>query len=405
MTSTRSRLRKPPRNGVRLQRSDPNQRPFIVIWEATQACPLACVHCRAEARADRDPDELSTAEAIGLMHQIASFGAPPPLFVITGGDPFQRPDLVELVRAGTEAGLPVAISPSGTPTLTSEALGELYEAGGRAISLSLDGSTPQLHDDFRKVAGVFELTIRAWRAARDLGLRVQINTTVGRHNLHDLPEIARVVSENGAMTWSGFFLVPTGRGAQLGSLCAEEAEDLLNWFYDMGSVLPTRTTEAHHFRRVVVQRQILEAKGVDHISALRLGDLYRELSAKSVGLHLYEAKNRRRRAPMDVNAGRGFVFVSHRGEVHPSGFLPMSAGNVKDVGLPELYRKSTLFTALRDPAGFKGRCGTCEFNTICGGSRSRAYAVTGDHLAEEPWCGYLPGSFPYADEVHALIGS
>jgi len=388
---------------IRHQRSDAGDRPFIVIWECTQACPLACVHCRASARPERDSGELTTDEAVDLMAQVVAFGSPPPLFVITGGDPFQRPDLLELVRRGTELGLAVSVSPSGTPTLTRHALAALRAAGAKAVSLSLDGSTAAVHDEFRRVDGVFDVTLAAWRAARDVGLRVQVNTTIGRHDLLDLPAIASLVLEHGAMTWSGFFLVPTGRGAQLGALSPAEVEDVLSWLYDVGAAVPTRTTEAHHFRRVVLQRTVLERRGIDHVAALGLGNLYRELRARTDELGILRDRTRPRRPPMDVNAGRGFVFVSHRGHVHPSGFLPSPAGDVRRTTLAEIYRESELFTALRDPSRLGGRCGRCELAAVCGGSRSRAYAVTGDVHAEEPWCGYVPGSFPFQDDLAALL--
>lgn len=388
---------------VRHQRSDPGDRPFLVIWEATRACPLACRHCRASAQLVRYPDELDTAEAIALMRDVASFGQPPPLFVITGGDPFQRPDLVDLVSAGTEAGLPVAVSPSGTPTLTPAALTALHGAGARAVSLSLDGATAATHDAFRGVPGVYDLTVDAWRAAREIGLRVQINTTVGLHNLTELPSIAALVRSLGAMTWSAFLLVPTGRGVTLDAPTPTQVEDVLNWLYDVGTVLPTKTTEGHHFRRVVVQRDVLAERGDDPVAVLGLGPLYAELRERSAALGLLDGDVRRRRAPMDVNAGRGFVFVSHVGTVHPSGFLPLSAGNVRQAPLPQLYRESELFTSLRDPARLHGRCGSCEFTSVCGGSRSRAFAVAGDVFADEPWCDYQPGSFPYAEQVRERL--
>jgi radical SAM protein len=390
---------------LRQQRSDPEQRPFIVIWEATRACPLACRHCRASAQPERHPRELTTAEAGTLMEQVASFGHPAPLFVITGGDPFQRPDLFDLVRQGTAAGLAVAVSPSGTPTLTRQALSELREAGARAISLSLDGSSARIHDDFRQVSGVYALTLDAWSAARELGLRVQVNTTVGRHNLMDLPNIAALIHDRGAMTWSAFLLVPTGRGAGLSALAPGEVEDVLNWLYDIGAAVPAKTTEGHHFRRVVLQRQILTDRGIDPVGVLGLGPLYEALRDSPVTRRLLAETVRARRPPMDVNAARGFVFVSHVGTVHPSGFLPMSAGNVRVTPLPEIYRHSDLFRALRDPARLTGRCGVCEFGRVCGGSRSRAFAVSGDPLAEEPWCGYQPGSFSYQSEVMELISA
>ncbi|MEV4233220.1 TIGR04053 family radical SAM/SPASM domain-containing protein [Streptomyces bobili] len=390
---------------IRRQRHDAGERPFIVIWESTRACPLACLHCRAEAVPDRDPRELDTAAAKDLLDQVAAFGQPAPLFVITGGDPFQRPDLNELVAHGREIGVRVAVSPSGTPTLTAERLRKLHEAGAVGLSLSLDGSTAAIHDTFRGVPGVFRWTLDAWDTARALGMKVQINTTVARHNLHDLPDIVRLVAEHGAMLWSAFFLVPTGRGRRLGVLTSGEVEDILNFVYDVGLTVPAKTTEAHHFRRVVLQRQVLAAAGDDHAKVLGLGTLYRELSARAAELGLAAGTRRVRRPPLDVNAGRGFVFVSHTGTVHPSGFLPLGAGSVRRTPLTEIYRTSELFTGLRDPDRLGGRCGACEFRRVCGGSRSRAYGVTGDPYAEEPWCGYLPGSFPRPRELAALLST
>ncbi|WP_367319976.1 TIGR04053 family radical SAM/SPASM domain-containing protein [Streptomyces sp. HUAS ZL42] len=390
-------------HAIRRQRHDAAERPFIVIWESTRACPLACLHCRAEAVPDRDPRELDTAAAKDLLHQVAAFGQPAPLFVITGGDPFQRPDLTELVAHGKEAGVRVAVSPSGTPTLTAERLRELHAAGAVGLSLSLDGSTAEIHDDFRGVPGVFRWTLDAWDTARALGMKVQINTTVARHNLHDLPDIVRLVAEHGAMLWSAFFLVPTGRGRGLGALTAGEVEDVLNFVHDVGLTVPAKTTEAHHFRRVALQRQILAATGDDHVAVLGLGPLYRELRERATELGLDAGARRVRRPPLDVNAGRGFVFVSHTGTVHPSGFLPLGAGSVRETPLTEIYRTSELFTGLRDADRLGGRCGACEFRRVCGGSRSRAYGLTGDPYAEEPWCGYVPGSFPRRRELAALL--
>ncbi|MEU2287751.1 TIGR04053 family radical SAM/SPASM domain-containing protein [Streptomyces sp. NPDC013178] len=390
-------------HAIRRQRHDAGQRPFIVIWESTRACPLACLHCRAEAVPDRDPRELDTAAAKDLLRQVAAFGQPAPLLVITGGDPFQRSDLTELIAYGQEVGVRVAVSPSGTPTLTEQRLRELHAVGAVGLSLSLDGSTAELHDGFRGVPGVFRWTLDAWDAARTLGMKVQINTTVARHNLHDLPDILRLVAEHGAMLWSAFFLVPTGRGRGLGALTPGEVEDVLNFVYDVGLTVPAKTTEAHHFRRVALQRQILTSAGDDHVAALGLGPLYRELRERTAELGLDAGECRVRRPPLDVNAGRGFVFISHTGTVHPSGFLPLGAGSVRERPLTEIYRTSELFTGLRDADRLGGRCGACEFRRVCGGSRSRAYGVTGDPYAEEPWCGYQPGSFPNQRELAALL--
>jgi radical SAM protein len=390
-------------HAIRRQRHDAGERPFIVIWESTRACPLACLHCRAEAVPGRDPRELDTAAAKDLLRQVAAFGQPAPLFVITGGDPFQRPDLAELVAFGKGIGVRVAVSPSGTPTLTADRLRELHAAGTVGLSLSLDGSTADIHDTFRGVPGVFRWTLDAWDTARALGMKVQINTTVARHNLHDLPDIVRLVAEHGAMLWSAFFLVPTGRGRSLGALTAGEVEDVLNFVHDVGLTVPAKTTEAHHFRRVALQRRILADTGDNPVAVLGLGPLYRELRGRAAELGLDAGARRVRRPPLDVNAGRGFVFVSHTGTVHPSGFLPLGAGSVRETPLAEIYRTSELFTGLRDADRLGGRCGECEFRRVCGGSRSRAYGVTGDPYAEEPWCGYVPGSFPHQKELAALL--
>ncbi|MFC7304983.1 TIGR04053 family radical SAM/SPASM domain-containing protein [Streptomyces monticola] len=387
---------------VRVPRHAVAERPFIVIWEATRACPLACLHCRAEAQPRRHPDELDGADARRLMDQIAAFGKPSPLFVMTGGDPFQRADLTDLIAYGTSLGLRIAVSPSGTPTLTRENLTAVRDAGAVALSLSLDGSTAERHDTFRGVPGVYDWTLDGWRTARELGLKVQINTTVTRHSLHDLADIAAVVKREGAMIWSGFVLVPTGRGEQLQSLSAAEIEDVLHFLYDTGAVLATKTTEGHHFRRVALQRTILDRHGEQP----ETGPLYASLRARAAGLGLFDGEGRAvRRPPMDVGSGRGFVFVSHTGEVHPSGFLPLSAGNVRHHPLPDIYRGSALFTSLRDPSLLEGKCGACEFRTVCGGSRSRAYGVTGRTLAADPWCAYEPGSFGYESEVRELLPS
>lgn len=328
------------------------------------------------------------------MVQVAQFGRPPPLFVITGGDPFQRPDLPDLVRHGARMGLPVSVSPSGTPTLTRRSLAELREAGARAVSLSLDAAGAPAHDGFRGVHGVYDLTMRAWDSALELGLKVQINTTVTRDTVSDLPGIAALVRDRGALLWSVFFLVPTGRGQHLRGLDPAETEDVLNALYDLGETLPVKTTEAHHFRRVCLQRAILAERGVSPVEPLGLGPLYQRLRQGFDRLGLADRRRRPRRAPLRVSAGNGFVFVSHRGEVHPSGFLPVSAGNVRLARLVDIYRYSPLFTSLRDPDRLRGRCGACEFRTVCGGSRARAFATTGDVFAEEPACAYQPGSFP-----------
>jgi radical SAM protein len=382
---------------------DLNQRPFLVIWEVTRACDLACVHCRASAIPEREPGELDTEEGYRLIDQVAEFIPPPPLFILTGGDPFKREDLFDLVRYGAEKGLPVSVSPSGTPTLTPENIRRLREAGAVAISFSIDGSTPAIHDGFRRVEGVYRWTLRGWEAAQSCGLKVQINTTVTPHNLEDLPNIFELVRSRGVMTWSVFFLVPTGRGKGLPQLSPQEFEDVMHFLYDVSKVLPVKTTEGHHYKRVVVQRTILEQRGIPPEEILPLGPTYRKLRGR---VHLPgggEGPGKMRRPPLDVNAGKGFVFINHLGNVFPSGFLPLAVGNVRSTPLGELYRTSPLFRSLRDPNQLRGRCGRCEFRTVCGGSRSRAFGVLADPLDEDPFCAYEPGSFPFQEDVARIL--
>jgi AdoMet-dependent heme synthase len=387
------------RHSIRYPTYDTAQRPFIVIWEVTRACDLACIHCRAEAIPARNPLELSTAEGKALIDQVSAFGPPPPLFVITGGDPMKRPDLAELIAHAAERHLKAALSPSATPLLTPAAIANLKAAGLAAISLSVDGAGAQVHDAFRGIEGVFEGTMAAWAAARELGLKVQINTTVTRQNLADLPLIARMVRDRGAFNWGIFLLVPVGRGSGLEPISAAECEDVMHFLYDVGTVIPLKTTEGHHYKRVVLERTILERAGLPPGLVLPLGATYRALRQALD----WPANSSVRRAPMDINAGRGFVFISHVGSVHPSGFLPLGAGNIRQQSLATIYRESPLFSALRDPQSLGGRCGRCEFARVCGGSRSRAYAFAEDPCGEDPLCAYQPGSFPMQDELAAML--
>lgn len=395
-----ARRRRATTHALRHSHMDLNERPFIVIWEATRACALACRHCRAAAAPQRDPGELSTTEACALMDEVAAFGTPAPFFVITGGDPFERPDLLELVSHGAGVGLPVAVSPSGTEELTRSNLAQVYDAGARAISLSLDGADSATHDAFRGVPGSHDLTVNGWREARDLGLKVQINTTVTPDNIIELPDILAMVDQLGALTWSLFFLVATGRGEHLRQLSAAQAEDVLNFCYDADKIVSLKTTEAPAFRRVCVQRTICEDLGLDPVEELGLGAGYLDLRDRMGRLPLVgSGSGGLRRPPLQISAARGFVFVSHTGEVYPSGFLPRSAGNVRCQSVAEIYRSSELFVSIRDPEAPPGRCGHCEFRRVCGGSRPRAFAATRDLFADDPLCRYQPGSFGHSQAV------
>lgn len=394
------------RNLIRQPAYDLNERPFMIIWESTHACDLACRHCRAEAIPDHDPLSLSTAEAKQLLDQVAQFGKPRPIFIFTGGDCFKREDLFELIDYGNQLGLVLAVSPSGTPLLNAANLQRLKDSGIKAMSLSLDGSTAQRHDDFRQVPGSFELTTQGWRMARELGLKLQLNTTVTRYNLEDLPNIFRLVAEYGAMTWSLFFLVPTGRGKTADEISPADYEAVMHFLYDCSKYISAKTTEGHHYKRVVLQRTILDEKGISPTDYFVLSPMYQQLReamldvVADMGLSPREMV---RRTPMHINAGNGFVFISRRGDVFPSGFMPISVGNMREKSLVDIYRDAPLFQTLRRPELYEGRCGICEFVGICGGSRSRAYAMTGEPLAEEPFCNYQPGTFSFKAELAARL--
>lgn len=383
--------------GIRTLRHDPDERPFIVIWEVTRACELVCTHCRADAIPRRHPLELTTAEGHRLLDQLASGGPPRPLVVLTGGDPFERPDLESLVAHGTERGLNMSLAPSVTPRLTRQRLRALRDAGAKAVSLSLDGASAASHDGFRGVDGVFDTTLAAAATIRELGLRLQVNSTVTRRTVTDLPEILRHAIAMDAALWSVFFLVPTGRGEQLDPLDADETEDVLHWLVDVSRSIAIKTTEAPHFRRVAIQRRAAAAAmGPTPAPAHPTGALHARLRRACPDLVTSGAEPQRRaaRPPLDVNAGKGFVFVDHVGALYPSGFLPIPVGSVRERPITELYRTATLLRRLRQPATFGGRCGRCEYRNVCGGSRSRAYAATGDPYAEEPTCNHHPSGEP-----------
>ena len=382
-----------PRTVVRSLRHDPAQRPFLVIWEVTRACGLVCRHCRADAQHEPHPLELDTARGRRLLDDIAAFGTPSPMIVLTGGDPFERDDLADLVAYGRELGLSMALAPSVTPLATPERLAAMAAAGAKAVSISLDGARPQTHDGFRGIEGVYDATLATCRTVTDLGLRLQLNTTVTADNLGELPDLLRRVVDLDAFLWSVFFLVPTGRGEELAHLSPQVVEDVLHWLVDVGGHIAVKTTEAPHFRRVVLQRR--QAGDRDPVTTFSLGATYRWLRAELDELRgEKDLPVRTPRPPLDINAGRGFVFIDHLGAVYPSGFLPIPVGSVRSAPLPQIYRDAPLLRALRDPAQLQGRCGRCEFRAVCGGSRSRAYATAGDPLGEEPDCSYEPVGGP-----------
>lgn len=357
-------------------RLDFDERPFIVIWETTQACDLACVHCRACAQPVRSSLELSTDEAKRLIDEVAALEVP--VFVLTGGDPLKRPDIFELVEYASTQGVRISLPPSATPLLTQEAIHKLKQCGLARLAISLDGPSAEIHDAFRRVLGSYDWTLRAVRWAREIGLPVQINTTITRHNLQYLDLTIALLDQLDIVLWSVFFLVPTGRGSTIDLISAEEFEQVFARLYQTSRCVTfdIKSTEAQHYRRFLLQRWTEEKRKGNGQS---LSPMLGTSTADGIG-----------RAPRGINDGKGFVFISHLGEVFPSGFLPVAAGNVRKQSLTELYRHSPLFVSLRDSKNLKGKCGICEFRQVCGGSRARAYALTGDVFADEPCCVWQP---------------
>lgn len=366
-------------------REELDTHPFIVIYELTRACHLACVHCRAEAQPHPHPLELRTDESLRLLDDIAALK--PDILVLTGGDPLLRADLETLIRYAVARGLRVSITPSVTRKVTDAAITHLKEWGISQIAFSLDGANPAVHDGFRKVPGTFERTLRAMARAKEVGLSLQINTSVTKATVADLPGIAKIAERFAIQLWSLFFVVPTGRATSSTMLSPSEHESIYEYLTTLSRQVSfgIKTTAAPAYRRVVVQQALMQT-----------------------GSPLFSSG----RAPIPINDGLGFVFISHTGGIYPSGFLPLAAGNVRSHSLMDVYRNHPLFRALRDTELLHGKCGVCEFRTLCGGSRARAFAVYGDPQGSDPSCAYVPPAYiaspSYQDEpapsLHVTTG-
>lgn len=354
-----------------------DERPFLVFWEITRACALACKHCRAEAQPHRHPQELNREESSRLIRQLAELK--PPMLILTVGDPLMRTDCLDLVREATAAGLHVGLSPSATARLMNSDFAEIKAAGVERVSLSLDGATRATHDAFRGLAGTFDRTIAAVHRAHAVDLSVQINTTLTRGNLREYEAFKKLMFELKPAMWSVFLLVPTGR-ASINDL--PDPQDIESIFRDMASLVgkapfAIKTTEGHHFRRVVIQ------------------SLGARAGKQRPGM----------RSPLGIRDGRGVMFISHTGVVSPSGFLPFDCGNVREEHPSDIYRKHPLFVSLRDNDALGGKCGRCEFRAVCGGSRARAYGMTGDPFAEDTACSYQPRQTLHRQDIPILQAS
>jgi len=359
--------------------ADFDQAPFTIAWEVTRACAFACVHCRADAIPKRDPLELSTDEGYRLIDRLAEFGSP--ILIFTGGDPMMRRDLFDLIAYATDKGLRCSLTPTATALPTEERLENAKEAGIRRIALSLDAPTKEVHDAFRKVDGSWQRTMDILLRADRVGLSVQVNTTVSKFNIDHLPDMVPFIEQVGAVQWSVFFMVPTGRAQAKHMVSPEEHERTFNWLYELSKEAPfdIKATAAPMYRRVAIERKKREVGDGPEVTFQGAGFQYAD------GLH---------RPRKGVNDGNGFLFISHIGEIQPSGFLPITAGNVREDDIVEIYRTHQIFQDLRDPSKLKGRCGRCEYRDLCGGQRGRAYGLTGDYLAEDPACIYIPEASP-----------
>jgi AdoMet-dependent heme synthase len=375
----------PARGGI-----DYDETPFLAIWEVTQSCDLACKHCRAAAQPIAHPDQLSFEEGKALIDQIAAMHIP--VFVFTGGDPLKRADVFDLIRYAASQGVHVAVTPSATPLLTRDAIFKMKEAGVVRLGISLDGSTPEIHDAFRGLPGAWARTIQAVEWAGEAGIPIQVHSTISRHNRHDLDGLCNLFEKLAIVMWNVFFLVPVGRGQLDDLLSGEEFEQVFGKIYELSHRVSfqIKTTEAMHYRRYLLQHNLEERKFA-HGNGYDSRPTNHEPRSYEPGAPTADGQSRAMGwATRRVNDGKGFVFISHVGNVYPSGFLPIHAGNIRETPLAEIYRNAPIFKALRDTGRLEGKCGACEFKEICGGSRARAYALTGDPLAQEPCCIYQP---------------
>jgi radical SAM protein len=350
----------------------------------TQACALACRHCRASAMPNAAPGQLTHEESLAFIRQVPAFGEPMPTLILTGGDPLERQDLLPLIDEARRLGIDVSITPAATPAFTREVLQTLKDHGVTGLGLSLDGSTAQRHDAIRGIEGTFDRTLAAIGWAADLGMPLQVNTLVTAETAPDLPAVYELLRPLGLSRWSLFFLISVGRGAVLEPLSPADGEEFMRWVYRTSQEAPfvVATTEAPSYRRVAME--VMREDG------LTPEEIRRSRTARSFG----------------VRDGHGIMFVSHVGEICPAGFLPIPVGNVRTDSLVDVYRDAPLFRSLHDPREFGGRCHHCQYQQQCGGSRARAFSAFGDPLAEDPFCTFVPPGYAKAaahteDPAHA----
>lgn len=344
----------------------------LLFWELTSGCNLRCIHCRATAQPERIEGELSTEECFKIIDDIVTFADP--ILVLTGGEPLFRPDFFDIAGYARRKGLRVAMATNGT-LVTPEIAHKVKELGIDRVSISLDGATAATHDAFRGIPGSFEAALRGFHNLKKEGVSVQFNTTVAKHNLHEIKDILDMVIKLGADALHIFMLVPVGCGVEIAEeqmVSAETYEELLNWFYEQSKKVPIelKATCAPHYHRVMRQR------------------------AKEEGTTLTFETHGLAAVTKGCLAGSGVAFLSSKGQVQPCGYLPVKAGNIHEQPLHEIWASSEVFQNLRDADNLKGKCGACEYRKVCEGCRARAYAAgDGDYLAEEPYCVYQPKNY------------
>jgi radical SAM protein with 4Fe4S-binding SPASM domain len=380
----------------------------LVFWEVTKGCNLRCIHCRASATELSSPNDLETKRSLGIIDQIAE--AANPILVLSGGEPLYRSDIFQLARYATDKGLRVALATNGT-LVTKDVARMIVDSGVKRVSISLDGADAATHDAFRGIPGAFDAAVYGLRNLKALGMSVQINMTIARHNARQLPQVLELAKSLGADALHTFLLVPVGCGVDIAAeqmVAPEEYEEMLNWFYDQSleGGIELKATCAPHYFRVVRQRRVAERKAAEagavrvqapDPSAIGPNDM---IMPGGTGISLkpggHPAGNHTGH-PGDMNAmtkgclaGTGVCFISHEGEVFPCGYLPVIAGDLRKQSFGDIWKNSTVFNELRDTENLKGKCGCCEFRNVCMGCRARAFAATGDFLSEEPFCVYQP---------------
>ncbi len=368
---------------MNLRPIDYDSKPILIFWETTKACDLACKHCRASALVEGLPDEMNTEESVAFVEQIREFGPPYPVLILTGGDIMKKRGLEQILKTAKELGIPASMSPSATPLLDDKAFGMMKRYGIKSLSLSLDGASSNTHDWLRGYIGTFDKTVELAKRIVSEGFTLQINTTVFKRNVHELPQLLKVLLDTRVRTWEVFSLIKTGRGIDREDLDSSEYEDVFNYLeFASRFGISIRTVEAPFFRRILLEREKDQYQG---------GSLYKKLVEDTLSL-LGQPGERPKGHTSQTRDGKGIIFVAQNGDVNPSGFLPIKLGNVKDRTIVDIYRNNETLVKLRDASNFKGRCGYCEYSEICGGSRSRAYSYFGDIFQEDPRCIYIPAN-------------